>query len=188
MNKKLFLGLLIISAFISINSATAREWFEGGTLHKASIKQWNIATYSNKLATCAGFIITTINDGYFLHDGKINSDNPIKRLSEILVEDTDEYVTIANNQDEPVAKIIFQVMLELGWIKPNYLIFLAASAHTPPSSKTNETTLTPTTDKENFDRKTYSLTLPKLRMSASENIGACLRLMDTNGSRKTSYL
>ncbi|HRI78943.1 MAG TPA: hypothetical protein PLR06_05345 [Cyclobacteriaceae bacterium] len=32
-----------------------KEWFEGGTLHKAKIREWKTATEANKLATCADF-------------------------------------------------------------------------------------------------------------------------------------
>lgn len=149
----LFCLVLFLLTVIKPVIISANEWYKGGTLHEASIKQWNNATYNNKLATCAGFIIATLNDGYFLHDGKINSDNPIKRLSEILVENTDEYVKIANNKDEPISKIVLQAMLELGWIKHDYLTFLAKSAHTTPSSNINEVTYTNNTSKENSNRK-----------------------------------
>ena len=33
-----------------------KEWYEGGTLHKATIAEWKAATESNKLATCADFV------------------------------------------------------------------------------------------------------------------------------------
>lgn len=32
------------------------EWYEGGTLHKSSIRQWKSASEQNKLATCGDFI------------------------------------------------------------------------------------------------------------------------------------
>ena len=140
---------LFLLTVIDTSIISASEWYENGTLHEASIKQWKNAAYSNKLATCAGFITTVRNDGYFLHDGKINSDNPFRRFSEILVEDVDEYVKIATNQDEPISKTVLQVMKELGWIKPDYLIFLAKSARVAPSSKTNEAKHTITPKKRN---------------------------------------
>lgn len=36
--------------------ATAQKWYEGGTLHKATMGEWNRATYANKLATCADLL------------------------------------------------------------------------------------------------------------------------------------
>ena len=129
--RNLLLCLITIS-LITFNSriSVADEWYENGTLHKASIRQWMSANYNNKRATCAGFITTVINDGYFLHDGKINSDNPLKRFSEILVENIDEHVNFANNKDELISGVVLRAMLELGWIKKDYVTFLAKSAHT----------------------------------------------------------
>lgn len=39
----------------------SKEWYEGGTLHKATVKQWKSATQKNKLATCADFMAVTDN-------------------------------------------------------------------------------------------------------------------------------
>lgn len=39
----------------STNSYSQR-WYEGGTLHKATISEWKMASDRNKLATCADFI------------------------------------------------------------------------------------------------------------------------------------
>lgn len=36
--------------------STPKQWFEGGTLHQATIKQWRKATPENKLATCADYL------------------------------------------------------------------------------------------------------------------------------------
>ena len=134
---KNLLFCLVVVFFITFNSriSIAVEWYENGTLHEASIRQWMSADYNNKRATCAGFIIATINDGYFLHDGDINSDTPLKRLSEILAENVDEYVEIANDKNEPISGVVLRAMLELGWIKQDYLIFLAKSASKIPSPK-----------------------------------------------------
>lgn len=35
---------------------TGKMWFEGGTLHQATVKEWRNATKENKLATCADFV------------------------------------------------------------------------------------------------------------------------------------
>ncbi len=42
-------------------SSSVKEWYEGGTLHKAKIADWKNATYRNKLATCADFMAKTDN-------------------------------------------------------------------------------------------------------------------------------
>jgi len=37
-------------------SSTDKKWYEGGTLHRATIAQWRVATDDNKLATCSDFV------------------------------------------------------------------------------------------------------------------------------------
>lgn len=34
----------------------SRKWYEGGTLHKATIREWKSASEENKLATCGDFM------------------------------------------------------------------------------------------------------------------------------------
>lgn len=55
--KRKIMALLFISFFISCgqNSKTP-DWTEGGTLHKATVAEWNNADENNKLATCADFV------------------------------------------------------------------------------------------------------------------------------------
>jgi hypothetical protein len=36
------------------------EWYVGGTLHKATMKEWSQATYENKLATASDFAVTLL--------------------------------------------------------------------------------------------------------------------------------
>ncbi|MDD5731946.1 MAG: hypothetical protein PHU42_03590 [Patescibacteria group bacterium] len=40
------------------NQVQADEWYIGGTLHKAKVSEWKIATEKNKLATCCDFILS----------------------------------------------------------------------------------------------------------------------------------
>jgi hypothetical protein len=41
---------------VQVSSEKKKEWYEGGDLHRASIGQWNAATYENKLATSADMV------------------------------------------------------------------------------------------------------------------------------------
>lgn len=45
-----------LSPTTSTTQPNTGEWYEGGTLHKAKISEWKLATDKNKLATCADFI------------------------------------------------------------------------------------------------------------------------------------
>jgi hypothetical protein len=40
-------------------SASAGNWYEGGTLHKSNVAAWNSSTYKNKLATAADWVLTS---------------------------------------------------------------------------------------------------------------------------------
>ena len=42
-------------------SSATYKWYEGGNLHSVKISEWEIATYRNKLATCADFMAKTDN-------------------------------------------------------------------------------------------------------------------------------
>lgn len=45
----------------SSNSSNSQMWFSGGTLHKSTIKQWRNATYANRLATSADYVVGYLN-------------------------------------------------------------------------------------------------------------------------------
>jgi hypothetical protein len=63
----LSLGFLILNPFLKTSSNkparsvknTQTPWFVGGNLHKATVKQWRNATYTNRLATSADFVAST---------------------------------------------------------------------------------------------------------------------------------
>jgi hypothetical protein len=42
-------------------AADNRAWYEGGTLHRASVNEWRRAEYRNKLATASDWIVATKN-------------------------------------------------------------------------------------------------------------------------------
>jgi len=45
------------SGFVHQNEAiTQPQWYQGGTLHQATIQEWKSATAANQLATCADFV------------------------------------------------------------------------------------------------------------------------------------
>lgn len=58
----LVLGLLSFSCTDSktksIPTPTEKHWYEGGTLHKAKIREWKKAAEDDKLATCGDFMAT----------------------------------------------------------------------------------------------------------------------------------
>ena len=48
-------AILVLYSSVSI----AGEWYQGGTLHKATAKEWQSASIENRLATSADFIAST---------------------------------------------------------------------------------------------------------------------------------
>ena len=65
MKKLLLAGILLAS---SITTSIAAEWYEGGTLQKATMAEWAVGSEANKLATCADWMF------YFYKEKKFNSD------------------------------------------------------------------------------------------------------------------
>ncbi|MFC1848925.1 hypothetical protein ACFL27_01840 [candidate division CSSED10-310 bacterium] len=45
-----------IVLMLTTSEETEKEWYEGGTLHLASVQEWLAATYGNRVATAADFV------------------------------------------------------------------------------------------------------------------------------------
>lgn len=41
MSKKIALGLVVAAALLAATAVYAEQWYEGGTLHKATAKEWH---------------------------------------------------------------------------------------------------------------------------------------------------
>lgn len=57
------------------------EWYQGGTLHGASLGKWHAATYENKLATAADWTTGAIGEAEFERIGL----NGVRALAEDLI-------------------------------------------------------------------------------------------------------
>lgn len=55
--KKMLILMVVLLCVCSL--LFAQEWYQGGTLHKSTVKEWRYATYSNKLATCSDWLSAT---------------------------------------------------------------------------------------------------------------------------------
>lgn len=69
-----------INGSISPTLTPTLAWYEGGTLHKATIGEWKKASYQNRLATAADFTVAFSE----VYDFKINSIDQIKAPAEEL--------------------------------------------------------------------------------------------------------
>lgn len=48
--------LFVIALLVVCVPAISGEWYQGGTLHGATVREWKNATYQNKLATCGDMV------------------------------------------------------------------------------------------------------------------------------------
>lgn len=57
--------LLVFCAVLVVLVAVvhAGEWYEGGTLHKVTAREWHLASAQNRLATSADFVASTDSAG-----------------------------------------------------------------------------------------------------------------------------
>jgi hypothetical protein len=53
----------VLPALATQEFQAVSDWFRGGTLHNASVAEWNRATEANKLATCGDWIAAWERDG-----------------------------------------------------------------------------------------------------------------------------
>jgi hypothetical protein len=56
-------SLALISLLLNICVAEVRsgQWYEGGTLHSSTVREWKQSTYDNKLATSADWFVSITN-------------------------------------------------------------------------------------------------------------------------------
>lgn len=70
--------------------SNSTQWFQGGTLHDASIRQWENASYRNKLATAGDWLAATKWKG---HLNSPDDFDRVKLKSQMLVEGIDIAIT-----------------------------------------------------------------------------------------------
>ena len=58
------LALAACSIMAFASTAQAKEWYEGGTLHKASVAQWHQADEHNRIATAGDWVHATTSRKY----------------------------------------------------------------------------------------------------------------------------
>ena len=65
-------GLIILGSLRPVSETESRgseslitKWYQGGTLHESTIREWNAATYDNQLATAADWTTSVIGQDEF---------------------------------------------------------------------------------------------------------------------------
>ncbi|NQW23381.1 MAG: hypothetical protein HQ475_08060 [SAR202 cluster bacterium] len=92
----------------SAETSVSVNWYEGGTLHRATVSSWRSATYGNKLATAADFLTAT------LWKGQLKSPDDFDRLklkATMLVAAIDDVATVELTASLDVAEIASGIFL-----------------------------------------------------------------------------
>lgn len=102
------------------------EWYQGGTLHKATWSEWQKGTYENKVATCADFVASMNNDNLLTSEISRNllTVEHYRPLAEELAKGIDEAIPDMTNSEErtlfanqKVSEIAVLIMAGAGWLK-----------------------------------------------------------------------
>lgn len=55
---RLVFGVFVVAILLFSSNVIYAQWYQGGTLHRASIAEWMAASYENRLATAADFVVS----------------------------------------------------------------------------------------------------------------------------------
>jgi len=120
-------ALLMLVMTIFSQSASAKEWYEGGTLHQASALEWQKSTYANKLATAGDLVAAVHKAGKLVPalSSQIKSVDDIKPMAAAIVKELDD--AFAPDPDAQKNKAMFanqkvtdtavMLMAMTGWLK-----------------------------------------------------------------------
>lgn len=85
-----------------------QHWYEGGTLHKATITQWKVATDRDKLATAADWLAATLWKEY------LKSPKDFERMkvkAQMLVREIDKSIAVKNIDHLEITEITTALLL-----------------------------------------------------------------------------
>jgi len=127
MLKRFCLVLLLVAFTMSSNAAYAKNWYDGGNLHKAGAMDWQKATHANKLATCSDFLAALWQKKSLKPSlmSAIHSTDDMRVLSEELVRNMDEALSKEKNKrknemmykNQTVSEIAAMLLIMMKWTK-----------------------------------------------------------------------
>lgn len=91
------------------------QWYEGGTLHKATVAQWNAATNQNKLATAADWLAATKWKNHLNSPADFNK---MKVKAQILVNAINEAASEKQPESWQITDVATPIMLIANDIGP----------------------------------------------------------------------
>lgn len=113
--KKVLIGISV-SLFCCLQAQAAKQWFEGGTLHKSSLAAWSKASYSNKLATSADFVMT-LSRGNFLKFTVLPTSSEMKKYAMPIEKCISEIAKDKKFHSQNTSEIAVMCAVTLKWSK-----------------------------------------------------------------------
>lgn len=113
--KKVFCILLFV--LLSVNANAQKKWYQGGTLHSATLYEWKQSSERNKLATISDWIVVVFKN----HKKPITSTNSIKEKAKEVRKCTNRRISkfrsITNLKVLKANEIAYKCMVDLGYLK-----------------------------------------------------------------------
>ena len=151
MRKRIYSLLLVFAVLVLCAPACAKEWYEGGTLHNATIAQWKRASRQNKIATCADWLSALYMRGNL--NVNISGMNDLKTVATTLVDYIDKASGSTRELDNETANSVALLgMMMAGLIKQNN----DTSDSRPVLIEPEPEPVSPLTSAENADQKLKS--------------------------------
>lgn len=113
--KKIWLSLFM-TIFCCLQVQAAKQWFEGGTLHKSILSTWKKADYPNRLATSAD-IVMTLSRIKFLKFTILPTSSEMKKYAVPMEKCISEVAKDQKMSSQKTGEIASMCAITLGWTK-----------------------------------------------------------------------
>ena len=162
--KRHFIMTLILIAISSNVPAFAAEWYEGGNLFTATLREWRKASQQNKLATCAEIISEVFLDNHF----KLPfNETKLKEYANQLLLAINAWAGDSNNDDAIVNEAALISMLQLEWIDENFFDSIAKEAKNKLNAQAKKGSIKNSNQNKitNTETSTHSETRQKVKVA-----------------------
>jgi len=107
--------LMFMIAFVLVAAVgfSGGAWYEGGNLHRKTVRSWKNASYSNKLATAADWALTSPKVKRIVKNS--SSINTLKPFAKELVSCVDEASSGTGYEKQDVSGVAASCMVLMGW-------------------------------------------------------------------------
>ena len=112
--KNTFLAILFI---LLPTIAFTQEWYEMGTLHGSTIKEWKQSTYENKIATSADWVLAGSKSikSKIMNSGNIDNLKPYSKELVICIDGATKDHTNWDNSN--TTEVAASCMALMGWLQ-----------------------------------------------------------------------